>query len=302
MQAGTRYAPLISWMLFGALSAHAGTLDAQTAATAPEPNVDAREPFADAQGPPPERDPEGELAHLRGAVEQARFDDAESRARALLARSDLRARQRNDTLELLAVAQIARRDDVGAHTTLGELFARDPEHPQRLRDPGPSVEAMFARARAEPRPALAVALTSTALATDAQGRALLQVSLGVGRDAVDSVHVFTRVVPEREQSHVVAEVGLREHLAIALPVPRDPVEPGAGPPRLELYVEGRAPSGVVIGRDGNVDAPLVAQLNAVPPCPSISQPARVRGPWWLWTSVAIVIAGVSVSGALIVSH
>ncbi len=272
---GTRCAWLIFWTLWGTLHAHRVPVHAQ-----PEP-------------------PEAELAALGAAVEQARFEDAEARARALLARTDLTARQRADALELLAVAQVARRDEAGARATLSDLFSRDPEHQERLRDPGPSVAAMFARAHAEAHPPFAVALTTTAVVIDPLGRALLQVTLGAGREAVDSVHVFARLVPELEQSHLVADVGLRDHLAIALPAPRAPAEPGASPPKLELYVEARAPSGAVIARDGGPDAPLIVQLDQPPPCPAAPVAPRPRAPWWLWTSLAIVVAGVSVSGALL---
>lgn len=234
---------------------------------------------------------EGELSALRDAVERARFDDAHARAEALLSRSDLTARQRNDALELLAIAQIAAREDEAARATLSELFARDPEHPERLHDPGPTVVAAFARGRSEPRPPRTVQVTSS-VAQTGLGRVLLEVRLGPGQDAVDSVHVFAESASGLEPTHLIAEPRGREAVVVALPAlgPRQ---------QLSVYVEARAPSGAVIGKEGSADEPLVIELpRDVLACPVPPPPKPLRRAWWLWTSVAIVVAGIGVSGAL----
>jgi hypothetical protein len=235
------------------------------------------------------------LADLRGSLEQARFEHARARAEALLAAENLSARQRNDTLELLAVAQIAARDEAGARETLRQLFARDPQHPERLRDPGPTVSAAFARAHAEATAPTVPTLASVA-ATALSGRPRLAIELGSGRDAIDSVHVFTRSAPELEAAHLVADVGTQSALVLALPAGAS----AALPTWLELYVEARAPSGFVLARAGTNDAPLRFALPpTAPPCVAPAATPPLRRSWWLWTSIAIAVAGIGVSGAIV---
>lgn len=228
-----------------------------------------------------------ELAALRAAVEHAQFELAQSDARSLLARDDLSADQRNDTLELLAIAQIAARDEVAAQDTLRELYRRDPEHAPKLRDPGPQVEAAFARAHSTPRATPRVEIT-TAAVRDAYGRTRIELSLGEGRDAVESVDLFATAAGE--SMHLVADVVRDAKLALTLPALPPALMRGAEP-RLSLYVEARAPSGFVLGRDGTRDAPLVVRLE-----PMHDPPAPRR--WWVWTGVAIAVAGVAVGSAI----
>ncbi|MDB4991256.1 MAG: hypothetical protein JWN04_6434 [Myxococcaceae bacterium] len=250
-------------------------------------------------------DVRAEVSAVRSALEHAEFEDAELHARALLQRGSLSARERNDTLELLAIAQVAARQDAPARATLSELFARDPEHPERLRDPGPNVETFFARVRAESRPSVAAALHVTAM-RDARARVLIEVELGEGRDAVDSIHVFAQSPAPAEASqevavasaaiepaHVVAEVGTRSRLTLALP----PVSRWASV--VELYVEARAPSGYVLGQSGSLASPLRVRLQPDRASAPKLQPTPLRRTWWLWTSVAIVAAGIGVTGALL---
>jgi hypothetical protein len=247
-----------------------------------------------ARGALPESDVQSELTAVRSELQHAQFEVSEQRARELLARSTLTARERNDTLELLAIAQIAARHEQLAQATLSELFARDPEHPQRMRDPGPNVEAFFARVRAQNHPSLAVALEVRALRDPSQ-RLLIEVRLGTGRDAVDSVHVLTSAEGEQatDPLHVLADVGLRERLLLTLPqqAPDSQV--------LALYVEARAPSGYLLGHDGSAAAPLRVRLDQpVVPAREI-RPTSLGRTWWLWTSVAVVVAGAGVTGALL---
>ncbi|MEY4512263.1 MAG: hypothetical protein RLZZ450_4385 [Pseudomonadota bacterium] len=240
------------------------------------------------------------LAALRAELDQARFSSVEARTKTLLAEPTLRARERNDALELLAIAQIAARADAAAEGTLRELFARDPEHVSHVRDPGPNVAAMFERIRGQPASALSVPLTVSAV-RDAQGRVIVELALGVGHDAVDTVHVFARAGgaanvaassagdQEPDQtSHVVAEVDARTLLAVALP------QASRTQSTIALYVEGRAPSGAVLGRDGSESAPLIIHL--APPKACADVPLRRR--WWVWTSVALAVSGMAIGGAL----
>ena len=73
--------------------------------------------------------------------------EARTLAQRLLARRDLAPHERNAARELAAVIYVAEREERAAQRALNELFTRDPEHPRRLHDPGPAVEAAFARAR-----------------------------------------------------------------------------------------------------------------------------------------------------------
>ncbi|HEY6881616.1 MAG TPA: hypothetical protein VI299_26500, partial [Polyangiales bacterium] len=187
-------------------------------------------PYARAHEPTPSE----ALITLRTAVQHAEFELATGEARRLLARTDLCAHERNDTLELLAIAQIAARDEAGARDTLQELFTRDPDHTPKLRDPGPQVEAAFARAQFARRNESHVPLVTAAL-RDAHGRTRIEVQLGAGHDAVESVDVFASADGEPPQ-HVVADVGTREEVAVTLPA----VDPGLlerAAPKLSLYIE-----------------------------------------------------------------
>lgn len=234
---------------------------------------------------------EDALRALRDAVEHAQFARVALDARALLTRDSLCARERNDALEMLAIAQIAARDEIAARATLQELFTRDPNHRPRLRDPGPQVEAAFARAYAEPRASPQVPLSTTAL-RDPHGRTVIEVELGAGRDAVASVDVFARGEEAAGPVHVVADVESRRQVSVTLPA-LDPSVLAAPHPQLLLYVEARAPSGYVLGSDGTHDRPLKVQLER-----ERAQGVPLRQRWWLWTSVSIVVAGVAVGGAI----
>jgi len=253
-----------------------------------------------------------ELKALRGELEQARFTVAAERAQSLLAQPRLSARQRNCALELLAIAQIAARADTAAEGTLRELYARDPDHVAGVRDPGPNVAAMFERVRSQTARTLSVPLTLTAQ-RDAEGRVIVEVALGVGHDAVDSVHVFARsgapadtsprgearsdptrqpstdAAAPSETSHLVADVGVRTSLALALP------PAGQAASSFAVYVEARAPSGSVLGRDGSASAPLVVRLDAQQRCAD-DLPGRRR--WWVWTGIALAVTGIAIGGAL----
>jgi hypothetical protein len=284
----TRWAWLGHGVLVWSLCALALSAAAQTD---PRPQTDAR------AAPAPSASVE--VALVRDAVEHAHFDDAQSRAQALLASTSLSARERNDTLELLAVAQIAARREVLAQATLAELFARDPDHPERMRDPGPNVEAFFARVRAARRPSLSATLQVAAL-RDELGRVLIEVGLGESHDAIQTVHVFCRAgsaaagateQPD-EWSQVVADVGAREQLQLALPAFSRRVTV------LSLWLEARAPSGLVLAHDGSARDPLRVHLGPVQPDLSRHEAPLLRK-WWLWTSVAILVSGLGVTGALV---
>lgn len=278
-----------------------------THARAQEPELGDVSPPAPLAEEPRAELPADALTQLRWAVDNAQFKAVQGRARVLLSRTDLSARQRNDTLELLAISQIAAREDAAARVTLAELFIRDPDHTPRVRDPGPSVEAMFERLRDETSPRPLVGLTVSAW-RDAHGRLVVDVALGPGRDAADTVHVFARseglvgseesasgsrvpraTVSPLEASHVVAEVGLRDTLSMVLP----PAPHGTRV--VSLHAEARAPSGAVLGSDGTALAPLRVQLG---PALSCLERVPLRRRWWVWTSAAVVLSGIAVGAGI----
>ena len=68
---------------------------------------------------------------------------------------------------------------------------------------------------------------------------------------------------------------------------------------LDFYVEARAPSGYVLARDGSEVAPLRVRLDAAPAARAQRHETPLRRTWWLWTSVAIAVAGIGITGALL---
>ena len=238
------------------------------------------------------REPAALLRDAKTALERAQFGAAEKLLSELLAQPALAARERNDALELFAIVQIAERKEAKARETLQVLLQRDPEHHRRVLDPGPAVDAAFARVKQSAPPALQVPLRFS-LSNDSGQRPVLQVELGEGRDAVESVHVF--VVPQAGEpgSHLVGAPDL-EQLRLSLPP--------AAPERAELglYVQARAPSGAVLGRVGDAGAPVYVPLRRVdPPLAACTvAPKPLRREWWLWTTVGLVLSGIVVASAV----
>lgn len=231
-------------------------------------------------------------------LERAQFSEADHMLSEVFAEPKLSAQLRNDALELLAIVQIAARRESQARDTLRLLLRRDPEHPRRVADPGPTVDAAFAHARQVAVDVVNVPL-SYALARDKSQRLSLSVELAPeqaeARDAVQGVHVFVRDGRGTPLAHLVSEVEASNQLGFVLP------EAEADEKELLLHVEARAPSGVVIGQLGEPEAPLRVSLPARPlavqTCPP--PPSKpLRREWWLWTSIGLVISGFAVASAL----
>jgi hypothetical protein len=233
------------------------------------------------------------VAEAKTALERAQFSAAESLLTDLLAREALGARERNDALELFAIVQIAERKEAKAREALQLLLSRDPDHHRRVLDPGPAVDAAFARVKQSPTAALQVPLRFS-LSRDASARPLLAVELGEGRDAVESVHVFLPEAGASSSPHLVSGVSGDQPLRLVLP------EAPRARTQLALYLEARAPSGAVLGRLGDASAPVYLALPRVdapaPPCTVAPKPLRQR--WWVWTTVGLVISGVVVASAV----
>jgi hypothetical protein len=233
------------------------------------------------------------LAQAKTALERAQFGSAEQLLAGLLARSSLTARERNDALELFAIVQIAERKEAKARETLELLRARDPDHPRHVLDPGPAVDAAFARVKQSPTAPLQVVLQFS-LSRDASGRPLLALTLSEGADAVDSVHVFLLEPGEQSASHLLSPVSGAAPLRLVLP------EPPRAQSELTLYLEARAPSGSVLGRVGDSAAPMTLPVPRVdlPVATCTVPPKPLRREWWVWTTVGLVISGVVVASAV----
>jgi hypothetical protein len=233
------------------------------------------------------------LSEAKTALERAQFAAAEKLLTELLAQSSLAARERNDALELFAIVQIAERKDAKARETLRALLQRDPDHHRRVLDPGPAVDAAFARAKQEPREALQVPLQFS-LSNDAGERPVLRIELGEGADAVESVHAFIPEQGDEPGAHLVGIPGADRALRMALPAaPREHA-------RLGLYLQASAPSGAVLGGVGDASAPVYVPLRRVAPpadaCTVASKPLRRE--WWVWTTLGLVVSGIVIASAV----
>jgi hypothetical protein len=231
---------------------------------------------------------------IRAALDEARFEDAGRLAQSLLAEPGTSARDRNDTLELVAIVQIAQRNGERASETLNLLFERDAEHPQRVHDPGPAVDAAISRARRLGRVPATVTMHASPR-RDAYGRALLDVELVVGADLVDTLHVFVRAERDPHFTELVHRVSVIEPATLLLPAA------ALGAANYKWFVEARAPSGLVLARVADRNAPLETTLRA-PAAAATCEPVRrvepLRERWWLWTSVGAAIAGIAVGSAI----
>lgn len=230
---------------------------------------------------------EAELHKTKLALEQARFDEVARLANQLLSADDLPARVRNEARELLAIAQIAARKEREAMETLRGLYRRDPAYARQVQDPGPTVDAVFARARQSTTDTIEVPLRYV-VETDAHKRLRLAVDLPAQRDAVDTVHVTIDEPAGVPLAHMVGDVVDARPLSFVLPP--------AGPTTrsLQLQIEARAPSGAVLGRLREVQV----RVPAVPPPPPCPQPKPLRREWWLWTTIGLVVSGFAVASAV----
>jgi len=236
------------------------------------------------------------LTALHAALEQARFEQAEALAREFLGQTGLSARAHNDALELLAIVQIAQRNRIGASQTLKLLFDRDPQHPRRVSDPGPVVDAAFARARKALHEGPAVVLAGQTR-RDAYGRDLLEVSLNSGAESVDRVHVFVRAERDAEFTEIVREPSVDDRVTALLPAPP------LGSKAYHWYVDARAPSGLLLAQLASADAPnetarLIPARTTDRRCEAM-KPEPLVHRWWLWTSIGVIVAGAAITGAVV---
>lgn len=281
------------WLLLCALCFAAAKVDAQEVASTRASDSSALAKREEALA-----HVEQTLVQAKLALERAQFGEVDHLLSEVFAAPSLSAQLRNDALELLAIVQIAARREGKAKDTLRLLLRRDPEHPRRVADPGPAVDAAFAHARQLTVDVVNVPL-SYRLARDQSQRLSLSVELkpeqAEAREAVQGVHVFVRDAQGAVFAHLVSEVDARSELRFVLP------EADASARELALHVEARAPSGVVLAQLGEPEAPLRVALPArkveVRTCPA--PPVKpLRREWWLWTTVGLVISGFAVASAL----
>ena len=250
---------------------------------------------AEVSAPAPPSAAEVALHQTKQALERAHFDDAAQQAKQLLATPELPASLRNQALELLAIAQIAARKERDARETLRSLFRRDPGYPRQVSDPGPTVDAAFARVRLEGVPTLRVSMHHV-VEQDVAKRLRVSVDLSAERDAVESVHVFVEEGAGVRLAHLVSEVKDAQPLSFVLPQAAPQTR------SLGLVVEARAPSGAVLGRLGALGEPLqvaVPRAPPPPPCPPAAKPLHRE--WWLWTTVGLVVSAFVVASAVAVN-
>ncbi|HEX6245186.1 MAG TPA: hypothetical protein VFZ61_29895, partial [Polyangiales bacterium] len=162
------------WSLCIAVCALWGCAAAASAQDKPTPRADsAAVPEAPAAAL---AEAHADLHKTKLALERARFEEAAQLASRLLSAPGLPARARNEARELLAIAQIAARKERDAMETLRALFRRDPAYARQVPDPGPAVDAAFARARQGTTDTVQVSLRYV-VATDPQRRLRLGVDL-----------------------------------------------------------------------------------------------------------------------------
>jgi hypothetical protein len=252
---------------------------------------------------PVSSDVERSIADVRDRLTYAEYDTAIQQARTLLASTSLDASQRNRTLEVLAIAYIANRDEETANQVLRELFARDPRH--RLSDDGasPRIQAVFARARDAHTPPVAVALEVRSGDAASETPEILARPT-TGADAVQEVRLAYRQGGDSAFTRVVMPV--RNGIArAAIPVP--PRRESAHV--VEYFVEALAPSLHVLATSGSEGDPLrlsiAASTAAVVPPTTADQVApiipetddsTVFEEWWFWTLVVLAVGGGVTAG------
>ena len=242
-----------------------------------------------------------ELASVRTLMDDARYEDAVTAVRRYLAQSGLRARDYDAGLEMLAVAQLALRDERGATQTLATLYGRDPGHRLNDPDPSPVVQAAFARARAAGGDGPHVQLE---LAPSAEGRPTeVTVDFEAGIELADEVRLAYRTRGATEFDRIVMSLAPETRSARAR-IPRD--DSIAGQYVVEYYVQVFAPSQTVLASLGSAESPLTLAVarRGVAIVDTGTGPrtgggagttdtggGSVFGRWWFWTIVVGAIAG-----------
>lgn len=276
--------------------------------------------LAASAGPAPasaqEASADAALSQARELVLFARYPEAIEAGRALLARDDVSAAQRNAALELIATAQIANRQPAEARETLATLYARDPGH--RLSDPdaSPPVISAFARAReARPTP-IALELQHESPGTLARREPpAIELRVGAGADAISEVRLAYRTAGEPGYSQVVMSPRAGGAWTARIPVL------GSSDRALDVAyrIVALAPSGAELGHVGSEAEPLQLRIpaevpdpsavaaaslgegrdGALPPMGAPQQGGSVLEEAWFWIVIGLVVAGGVTAGVVV---
>jgi hypothetical protein len=245
---------------------------------------------------------EAELATIREEVLYASYVDAITHARALLDRTSLSAAERNDTLELLATAQIATQEADSARATLAQLFARDPGFRLTDADASPPVVSAFARARESHPPPVTVTLAHTSPGTLARRESpTITVRVTAGADAIDEVRLAYRHGAEGGFSRVVLDRRADGSFTGRIPV----VGEADSAIDVAYYLSAVAPSGTEIGRLGSATEPLALRIPreaapataapVVAEAPPVDQGGGdVASEPWFWIVIGAVAIGAGI--------
>ncbi len=253
------------------------------------------------------------LERARELILHARYADAVPQLELLLARRDLRASERNQVLEMIAIAHVANRDEPQADRTLDVLYRRDPEHRLSDRDQGPVVEAAFERARARAHERVAVEIEHS---QPSGSSARIAVEIVEGADAVEDLRVAFRASDvEAPYTRLEMTRASPERAEAQLPIPED----SGGSAELEYYIEALAPSGASLARVGDAESPLAISITRPQSAPDLAlrgieedhadRPTRVEptsggllGEWWFWTAVGAVVIGGGVTSYVLLNQ
>jgi hypothetical protein len=201
--------------------------------------------------------PDQDLAAVRELVLHANYRAALPAVRTFLQRDDLGAEQRNAGLEVLAIVNLALRDESAARQALTELYSRDPGH--RLGDPdaSPVVQSAFARAR-DAAQVVEVSIDHTPPVLERRTAPTVRVQVTAGASAVHEVRLLYRARGARRFTTTVMPIDASGAAEGRIPVQTEDEAPYV----VEYYAEAIAPSGTVLGRTGEPDAPLTIDVPA----------------------------------------
>lgn len=247
------------------------------------------------------QDAEAAVATIREQILFARYDDAVASSRHYLTRQDLTAAQRNAGLEVLAIAQLANRNETRASEVLSLLYSRDPGH--RLADPdaSPMVQGAFARAREAHPERVEVRLEHTPPVLNQRESPEIRVQVVEGRDAVSEVRLAYRTGTAGRYARLVMELDADGVARARLPLVGDP----AHEQLVDYTLTAMAPSLTPLAQLGSEAEPLSltvprAQREAPAAAPVLASPTTpephdgggsIAGKWWFWTLVVGVVAG-----------
>lgn len=253
----------------------------------------------------------------RELIQQARFADAVDAARALLESPALSAAERNQALEVMAIAQVADRQRDEAAETLALLYSRDPGH--RLSDPNasPPVLSAFAQAReARPEP-VSVRLEHSPPTLTRREAPQVVVRIAEGADAIAELRLSYRMGEEGATRVVMTERADGTYVA-RIPVIGD----ASSATDVAYQIVALAPSLTPLASAGSAAAPLQLRIPAetraaiahepvgerpfadgsAPSTPAPSEGGgSVAEEWWFWTLLVAVVAGGAITAGVLLT-